>query len=340
MPVAGQWVVLHRVGADRAAPLDSVRSGADGGYRFRYALSGRPDALYFVSSTYRGIAYFSAPLRAAVERGGDADLVVYDTTSDVASLRVQGRHLVVSAPRGSKREIAEIFEIENEGTRTVVPRDSTHPLWAAHFPPRAESLAVAPGDLTAGAVAFREGRADVFAPISPGVRQLVVTYLLDADAFPLTVPMERPISLLEVLLEEPRAMVDGARLTETSPAEIDGRSFRRFVANEVPASAVLRVSAPAPSGGGQNQTAMRVLAVVMALAMGAALVAWSSRRRQQRRFAPPPLAQPLAPSAVMIAELAALDAHFERNPDADYERSRAALKERIASALAAESGRV
>src|SRR5688572_27594903 len=64
--VTGQWVVLHRVGADRAGPLDSARTGAGGRFRFRYAATGAPDALYFVSATYGGIAYFSPPLRSAV----------------------------------------------------------------------------------------------------------------------------------------------------------------------------------------------------------------------------------------------------------------------------------
>ena len=59
--VPGSWVVLHRVGTDRAAPLDSVRSSGNGTFRFRYATSGSPDAIYFVSTTFRGIAYFSAP---------------------------------------------------------------------------------------------------------------------------------------------------------------------------------------------------------------------------------------------------------------------------------------
>ncbi len=108
-PVPGLMVVLHRVGTDRAGPLDSMRSGRDGRYRFRYVRTGQDDALYFVSATYLGIAYFSTPLRDAAVHAGDADLLVYDTTADASALRVQGRHLVVSAPRGTKREIAEIF---------------------------------------------------------------------------------------------------------------------------------------------------------------------------------------------------------------------------------------
>ncbi|HEV7837886.1 MAG TPA: hypothetical protein VGO75_07455, partial [Gemmatimonadaceae bacterium] len=35
-PISGAWVVLHRVGPDRAGPLDSVQSDARGRYSFNY----------------------------------------------------------------------------------------------------------------------------------------------------------------------------------------------------------------------------------------------------------------------------------------------------------------
>jgi hypothetical protein len=337
VPVNGSWVVLHRVGSDRAAPLDSTRSGSDGAFRFRYAQSGSPDAIYFVSTTFRGIAYFSAPLRDRVARGGDADLLVYDTTTVDSTLSLQGRHIVVSAPRDGRREIAEIFEIENRGTRTVVPRDSTRPLWATLFPEGAESLTVAPGDLSEGAVSFRGGRGEVFAPISPGVRQLVVTYRLPVRAFPLSVPVERPSAVLEVLLEEPRAVVEGAGLAETASAEIDGRSFRRFVSRDVGPPAVMRIKAQAPSAG--RFANILALALVIALGMSLAFAVWYARHKS----ASSPASPTLSASDVLVAELASLDTRFAKlaSPDADerarHELQRAELKARIASVLARES---
>jgi hypothetical protein len=347
VPVPGQWVVLHRVGSDRAAPLDSMRSDAAGRFRFRYALSGQPEALYFVSSIYRGIAYFSSPFHQAIVRGGNADLLVFDTTSNVQSLRLQGRHLVVSAPRGSRREIAEIFEIENDAERTVVARDTLTPLWATQFPLAAESLSVAPGDLGAGTVSFRNGRGELFAPISPGVRQLVVTYRLRVGEFPVTLPIERAVSVLEVLLEEPRAIVEGAGLIETAPAAIEGRNFRRFLAKNVPAGAAMRVRAPVAVV--ENQAVLKVMAMVMALMLAAGLIVWAARRRSlpQHTFATEPMAPaaPELPSELLVAKLAALDARFEKAGAANeavrsrHELTRAALKRKIVNALAAESAR-
>lgn len=334
--VAGQWVVLHRVGSDRAAPLDSARSGADGSFRIRYTPSGVEDALYFVSARYGGIAYFSPPLRGDIVRGGDADVMVYDTTPDTGTLRVQGRHMVISAPRGSRREVAEVFELENEGTHTIVARDSVTPIWTTHVPARAESLSVGPGDVGAGAVQFRKGGAEIFAPISPGVRQLVLTYLLPLNAFPLSMPLERPVSVLELLLAEPRATVEGARLGEVAPAAIEGRPFRRFLAQDVPRSAVIRIDLPAPAG--QNRRALLVLGIVIALAMISGLLVWVTRGGEK----PYVVRRTSSRTDSLIAELATLDARFERDRPAssearaDYERERSALKERIGRALAEE----
>ena len=335
VPVARQWVVLHRVGSDRSGPLDSVRTDAGGRYRMRYEPLGDPDALYFVSARYSGIAYFSSPLRAAAVRAGDADIIVYATTSDTSSLRLQGRHLVLSAPRGVRREVAEVFEIENPGFQTVVPRDSSSPVWSTTLPARAESVTVAPSDVSMTAVAIRNSRAEVFAPISPGVRQLVLTYQLPAAEFPLSLPAARDISVLEVLLEEPRAVVEGARLNEVAPAAIDQRMFRRFLAQDVPASAVMRVTAPEPVG--QNRTAMLVLEIVVAAAMLSALIAWFALKRGR-----PLTAEGRAPRAdVLIAQLATLDAAFDPQTAnfrrrAWHEQERAKLKDRIARALAEE----
>ena len=341
VPVAGEWIVLHRVGTDHAAPLDSVRSGRDGRFRFRYARTGDPQALYFVSARYEGIAYFSPPLRADTVRGDDADIIVYATTTDTTALRTQGRHVVVSAARGSDREIAEVFELENSATRTIVARDSTTPLWSVGLPDGARNPAVAPGDVAAAAVVFAGGRARLYAPISPGVRQLVITYRLPLSATSVSIPVERDLAVLEVLLEEPRATVEGAGLREVAPAAIEDRQFHRFLAQDVAPTSVVRLTLPAPVS--RDTSALRVLGIAVAVIMVGALAAWVLRRRRASPAAPSALAPEAMHVERMIAELATLDARFERaaNPSvearASYERERAALKARIAAALAAEN---
>jgi hypothetical protein len=334
--VAKQWVVLHRVATTGGAPLDSTQTSRDGRYRIRYiADDSDPDALYFVSSRYAGIAYFSPPLRSARVSGGDADVIVYDTSTDASRLAVQGRHMVVSTPRAGRREVAEIFELENPGTRTVVARDSITPIWWTAIPAQAESASVAPGDVSAATVTFRAGRAELYAPMSPGVRQVALTYLLDAKSFPLSVPLQRKAALLEVLLEEPRASVEGARLTEVAPATIEGRQFRRFLAQDAEANAVMRVTAPEPVQ--RTRRGLAWLGVGTAAVMLIAAMIWLRRNRRGIRVANGQRPRERE-SESLIAQIAALDAQFERAPSdrANYDAKRAALKSQLARALAVE----
>ena len=65
-PVAGAWVTLHRVGPDAAGPVDSMRTGADGRYAFRYRATGDTLAVYFVSTNRGGVNYFTPPVRERV----------------------------------------------------------------------------------------------------------------------------------------------------------------------------------------------------------------------------------------------------------------------------------
>ena len=55
-PVSGIVVTIHRVGADSSGAVDSMRTDAQGRYRFSYRRWGNPDAIYFVAAVYRGIA--------------------------------------------------------------------------------------------------------------------------------------------------------------------------------------------------------------------------------------------------------------------------------------------
>ena len=335
-PVSGQWVVLHRVGADRAGPLDSVRSDAGGRFRFRFQSSGSPDALYFVSAMYGGIAYFSPPLRSASVSGGDADIIVHDTSTDTTRLRMQGRHIVVSQARGARREIAEIFDIENQSQSTVIASD-TVPLWATALPEAAESASVAPGDISAQAVRFTKGRAALFAPLSPGVRQLVLTYLLPNEAFPVAFPVQRPTSVLEVLLEDPRGTVEGVALREVDAATIEGRTFRRMLGQDLAASAVVRIDMPAPPG--QRGRVLALVIAVVATLMLLGLVAWLVRR--MRSASPARGVRSSADASGLVAELAAMDARQERPelalPEHEYRARRAELKAKLEATLAAES---
>ncbi len=353
-PLARQYVVLHRVGQDRAGPLDSVRTDAGGTYHFTYTTSGEPDAVYFASTRYAGIAYFTAPLQAPNVSGPGAALTVFDTTSTGLTLHLAGRHVVIGAPGADGvRTVAEVFDLGNAGGKTLVTRDSLTPLWSTPLPAGAVSPAVDGGDVAPGAVTFDAHEIRVFAPVSPGVRQLSVTFGLPAGAFPLRLPMPADAAALELLLEEPTATPTLDGLKQQASVSAQGRTFKRYFAQNVPAGAVLRVDVASVSDGGRARF-VAVVALAMAALMVGALVFALRRRRppaapaSPRVTAPAPVApvEPVLVGATPVEQLrfalARLDAAFARRGPVDdagaarHRADRAALEARIADALARE----
>jgi hypothetical protein len=337
------WVVLHRVGRDTAGAVDSVRADANGAFLLRAPVKPDDDAIWFLSSSRGGIAYFSPSLPPGDVSGEDGEIIVYDTTSAGIPLQLRGRHIVFSAAGvDGMRDVVEVYEISNDSSRTLISPDERTPTWAVLLPDGATSLQVGEGDVPAEAVRVDSGRVHVVAPFAPGLKQFSIAYRVPASAFPLSVPVRRATESLEVFLEEEGAAVEGAGLASAPPADVQGRHFRRFQAANVPANSVVRITVPRVSTSRRSLYVAGVLIVVM-VAMLLAL-ARGFRRRAAPEAPPVAVAAPsLSRSADAIArEIAALDREFEARPDpsarlrADYERSRAELKERLTRALAAD----
>jgi hypothetical protein len=343
-PLANQFVVLHRVGRDKSGPLDSTRTSAKGTYSFRYRPTGDSSAIYFATTSYGGIIYPTPPFRGAVVSFDDASITVFDTTSAAIPIKVGGRHLIIGGPQpNGRRPVGEVYDLENDTTVTAIARDSVTPVWTAQIPASATEFQVnTNGELSSGALMRRGSTVGVYAPISPGIRQVAFTYELPSDAFPLTITAGRPTGVLEVLVQEPTARVQAPAIREVPSANAEGRVFRRFLAQDVPPSGVLRIDVPRMSVSARESIYRVVLYALLAV-MGIALVVAFRRRRPASLPEPaPPVAIPDEPrSRALVRAIATLDDDFERHAGAngdraEYEATRASLKRELADALAAE----
>ena len=269
-PVAGAWVVLHRVGPDTAGPLDSVRSRADGSYTIHYRAFGSAQAVYFVATKYDGIAYLSSALSGPRVAGADGDLTVFDTTSSGVTVHERGRHVIVFAPEADGgRNVMEVYELANDADRTLVPGGAGRPAWSAPLAPGAADFRAEQGDVSTGGMSAGQGRVEVYAPFAPGLKQLSFSYRLPKNAWPLTLPAARDTLVLEVLLEETSGSATGGGLRAQGPQLVQGRTFLRFLApNAPPQSAVVIAPGAAP----HSRMTYAVLALVLAIA-GAMLIA-------------------------------------------------------------------
>ena len=349
-PLASQLVVLHRVGRDRSGPLDSTHTSANGRFAFRYHTSGDTGALYFATTAYGGIVYPTAPFRAPAVTTDDATIIVFDTTSGPVALKLGGHHIIVGAPQpNGRRPVGEVYDLQNDSTVTVIARDTVTPVWTARIPASASAFQVnTNGDLASGALSRSGATVGVFAPISPGIRQVAFTYDLPGDAFPLRVPADQATGVLEILVQEPTALVRAPGIRETAPANAEGRSFRRFLAQDVPAGAVIDIDVPRVT----TVERQKVFHVVLYVLLGAMAVALGYAAWRGRRAAPAtvPAAAAAAAGAIpaeprsrqLVRAIAMLDDAFDRegHPDgaqrADYVSKRASLKRELADALAAE----
>jgi hypothetical protein len=355
--VAGVWVTLHRVGQDAAGPVDSVRTAADGGFAFRYRPTGRPDAVYFVAASQGGVAYFAPPLRAPDVRGEAAEVVVFDTTSRPVRLTVRGRHLIVAAPdTAGVREVLEVFELSNDSSVTAVPPAGTaRGVWSTPLPPGVRALRVREsGDVPGDGLTVVGGAATLLVPVAPGIKQVAFSYGLPAGGVPLALPVASAVGLLEVLVEERGGTASGAGLAAVAPVALEGKSFRRFLAQDAPAGATITVATAEPATRSGAQVAVPVLIVVLGGGMVAALVL-AGRRRAPPLHVPAPALRVTTPAATtppaadsprerLLRQLAELDDEFARRRGAtaveraDYENARARLRAELGAQLNAELG--
>ena len=281
-PVSGAWVVLHRVGPDRAGPLDSVRSDAAGHYAFKYERTGSADAVYFVSAFYDGIAYFTPPLAEGKVSGDDGEIAVFDTTSGHVPLSLRGHHVVVSAAdANARRSVVEVFDLSNDSsvTRVAAGDNPANATWATHISSEAADFRVGQGDISAQAVTLKDGVVSVFAPLAPGIKQLSFSYSLPAKSFPLKLPLEKATEVYEILIEDKTGNVSGPHIKEVDPVTVDERNYRRFLANDMPEKSVAVIDLPPPpSSRTVDPRYMLAITLVIGGAMVVAL-AQALRRR-------------------------------------------------------------
>jgi hypothetical protein len=226
VPLPGSRVVLHRIGRDVQGPIDSMLTGPRGNFGFRFRAD--TSAIFLISAGFAGIEYFSPPIHTDAALPDTAlDVLVSDTSSSTP-VTIASRHMVVGQPGSDgRRPVLEIVVLENPGPFTRIPRDSTTPSWRGPLPAGAVAFEPGNGDFSPDALEFRAGQTQLFAPIAPGEKQVVYSYVLPAERRRVALPIADSIADLDVLLQEPSARVVGP-LAAADTERIQGRLFHRW----------------------------------------------------------------------------------------------------------------
>ncbi|MBK7348860.1 MAG: hypothetical protein IPI92_03230 [Gemmatimonadetes bacterium] len=330
IPVPAARVVLHRVGRDQQGPIDSLVTGADGRFRFRYLAD--TAAVFLLSSGYAGIEYFSTPLHLDPNAPDTGLALFVSDTSSVTPLEVVSHHVVISQPTADgTRPALEIVVLGNPGTVTRVAGDSAHPSWSTALPRGALGAAMGQGDVSPESVVFRGDSLLLYAPIAPGRKEVVFGYSLPAAPGPVTFTLPEGVASFTLLLEERGRTVTGGGLAAVDSQAIEGRTFQRWTGEPGPDS---RIVIDFPGGG--TRWLLPLLVGSVALALLAVLT------RVLRR----PVAPASSGPSPLLDQLARLDARYAGRqaevPAAEWERyqsDRAALKAALESELAGRRAR-
>jgi hypothetical protein len=331
-PEAGVRVVLHRVGSDRQGPFDSVLSGPDGRFRFRYA----PDTatIFLLSARFQGVEYFSQPLGGATATPDTGIAVLVHDTSSTAPIELAARHLII--PRAGEeggREVIDFVILRNSGYLARVAPDTLGASWSMTLPPGSDGLEVGESDVSPEAVTRRGDTLLLAAPVGPGEKQLSLQYHLPGAMSVVTVPVSDSVGTFNVLVEDPGARVSGPGLAPADTQIVLGRTFRRW-SGTIPAEALLRVQLPGVARG----PAWLLALLVGGVALGLGAAAWRARRRTPAARPPP---SPLVHRNELLERIAQLDAGYlgreaEVSPEEwrSYLDQRARLKAELEADLA------
>jgi hypothetical protein len=334
VPIALVPVVLHRIARSEQGPIDTVRADARG--RFQARFTSDTTVLYLLSVRYQGIEYFSAPLRGNPGEPDTALVLIVADTSSTAPVGVSERTLLISGPdEGGSRAVLDWLVLINRGERTRVVPDSQRPTWGAPLPDGVQAVELADvylSQFSPDAVSFRGDSVMVFAPISPGRKELVLQYRIPGSLHRLLAPAAGTDSVF-VLLEEPDARVEHPRLRRGVAQQMQGRSFARW-AGVLGDDSRIEVVLPSPGIG--PRTVLPILLAVTLLGFGI-LAGMLLRRRSTRVALPDPVA--LADAIARLDDRFAQLDPVDEEARARYEDERARLKALLVRALAASPHR-
>jgi hypothetical protein len=185
----GLEVMLHSWSeVSGEGPMGHGASGPGGAFAFD-GLQIVPGATYAAMALYEGAAYFSQPVVASeLEPLPPFEIVIYETTQDLAAVSVDSLHVIFQAAQGGLG-VTEIYVLSNRGDYTV-------------------SSAAEPGAVQDGSLRFwlPEGAATVGFPGSEGNR-----FVLTAEGFRDTAPLVPGEGSGQVAVSYVLAYKDGLR---------------------------------------------------------------------------------------------------------------------------------
>jgi hypothetical protein len=295
---------------------------------------------------YQDVSYYSEPINLDGE--SVADIQIYEATDDLSLVQVDQAHLFV-VPTGDRLQIAEYYLIGNTGERTYIGADQDdgdeRTTVAFTVPTAAMGLTFDGPGLGERFVGDAASFADSL-PIPPGTATIEVDFSYELSyeeglelTRELNVPVQSVVIIVsgsEIGLEGPGVEFGGMMDTQmgraasytAGPYTAGVPLILRFVPQDSAVAAPVEAATRAETSGPRQRdpsSEMLIGGVVLAVAAFVAYQVWQ--------------AQPIPPmpqgARDTVADIVALDERYARGDltDQNYERRRAALKNKIRSYL-------
>lgn len=330
--------------------LDQRETTTDAQGQFAFAgVAIDPSATYFLAVRYQGV---DSTVRVEPQQP-DASwrLMVYETTSDIAQLRIAENTLFIPRTDQQRRRLLalEFVRVQNLGDRTFVPDlTGSQPMGFLRFslPPGATGLDVQ-STLRGGNIVPVDRGFAMTTPLPPGNHDILFNYSVPYSGNTLRYERTFPFgaTTFEMLVGEAAGKVSAVGLQVGGPVVIEQKRYRRLTGANLPAGARVEMTLsdmPRPSlarrvisafqGGAVAKVGIPLLA---ALVLAGVLTLAMLRRRvraRRRTLEPVPAGVTEAHSRdELVKAVAELDDRFAGGaiPQQDYQSQRAGLLERL-----------
>ncbi len=315
-PLPDVLVTLHQVSAEMSGEIDSVRAGPDGTFQLRLPrvpAHGERSDVYFASVRHKDILYFGSAIISPAQLDSLYVIQTYDTISvppGGATLPIAVRTLFLTKVQEGW-EATDFFQLQQEEDRTLYSPDEGI-TWHYPLPPDGTDFQLGQGDMGEDAIRFQNGEVQLFAPIPPGDRFLLLNYRIPEDDF--SVPLPGETDRMEVLVRTPGPEAEFEPLTASTPVQMDpGNVFDRWVGENLEDVEIQATVQAAPF-----QFRAEWLGLILAALLGGAgIFAFRSRRMEEEEE---PATAPERPSREeLILAIAQLDEAFQASEDASEE---------------------
>lgn len=286
--------------------------------------------ILIASVNYEGEVFVSKMLRSGdVLPGAVAEMpvVIYDSTSDNASLVVERVHIIFDQTRQDTLQVVEWFQIVNPTDKVVVSAGEGKPVVRFRLPEGASNLQFPEGAITGNLVMMENGFGEMQSILPGSGYQIMFAFDLPASASQMvTLPFDLAVNDVIVMAPAEGLLLESRQLSPAGERTMQNVRLKVYTAQDFPRGTRLILTLTQESQPDPNLLIGLALGGVLLLAGGGLLL----RRRAKLAAATAAIAAG-EEADKLLDMIVSLDERFEAGSvDEDtYRAARNELKERL-----------